>query len=331
MKNAKPTWMGKIPGRYRLCVCLLLIGFAQTSLGTEKPNIIVLLVDDMGYGDPGCYNPQSKIATPNIDRLAWEGLRFTDAHAPGPLCHPSRYGLMTGRYPFRTDISRWPKQPLIEEGQVTIASLLKTAGYRTAMVGKWHLGFREDGYDQPLRGGPVDCGFDSFFGLRASTDIPPYFYIRGNRVITPPTGHIAGNLSEGWSPIQGGFWREGGIAPGLDLKDVLPRLTDEACAVIDTQAGTKPDARQPLMLYLAYTAPHTPWLPAAEFAGKSGAGMYGDFVMMVDAQIGRVLVALEQAGITRIHSWFLLPTTAPSGIRPMWRGWGTMRLADCVA
>ncbi len=270
---------------------------ADPQVPPAKPNIVILLVDDMGYGDPGCYNPQSQIATPNIDRLAREGLRFTDAHAPGPLCHPSRYGLITGRYPFRTDISRWPKQPLIEKGQVTIASLLKTAGYHTAMVGKWHLGFHEEGYDQPLRGGPVDCGFDSFFGLRASTDIPPYFYIRGDRAVEPPTGHIAAHHSEVWSPIQGGFWREGEIAPGLELKEVLPRLTDEACTVINAQAGKNPDARPPLMLYLAYTAPHTPWLPAAEFAGKSGAGTYGDFVMMVDVQIGRVLAALEKAGM----------------------------------
>jgi arylsulfatase A len=264
-----------------------------------KPNIMIVLADDMGYGDPRCFNPRSKIATPNIDRLAREGMRFTDAHAPGPLCHPSRYGLMTGRYPFRTDISRWPTQPLIERGQVTIASLLKTAGYRTAMVGKWHLGFREDGYDRALPGGPVDCGFDSYFGLRASTDIPPYFYIRGDRAATPPAGHIAAHHSEGWSPIQGAFWREGGIASGLDLKDVLPRLTDEACAVLNAAAGASPGARQSLLLYLALTAPHTPWLPAAEFSGKSGAGMYGDFVMMVDAQIGRVLAALEKAGLAQ--------------------------------
>jgi arylsulfatase A-like enzyme len=114
---------------------------AQSPKLATKPNIIIILVDDMGYGDPGCYNPQSKIATPNIDRLASEGMRFTDAHAPGPLCHPSRYGLITGQHPFRTDTSKWPKQPLIKQDQTTIASLLKTAGYRTAMVGKWHLGF----------------------------------------------------------------------------------------------------------------------------------------------------------------------------------------------
>lgn len=278
-----------------------------------KPNILLILADDMGYGDPRCYNSQSKIATPSIDRLARDGMRFTDAHAPGPLCHPSRYGLMTGRYPFRTDITRWPKQPLIEAGQMTIASLLKSQGYRTAMVGKWHVGFREEGYDQPLRGGPADCGFDSFFGLRASTDIPPYFFIQGDRAEAPPTAHIAEHHSEGWSPTQGAFWREGGIAPGLDLKDVLPRLTEEACKVIDTHASSNGNTRRPLMLYLAFTAPHTPWLPAAEFAGKSGAGMYGDFVMMVDAQIGRVLAALEKADLTQDT---LVVFTSDNG--PMW-------------
>jgi len=280
---------------------------------SPKPNIIILLADDLGYGDPQCFNPQSKITTPNIDRLAREGMRFTDAHAPGPLCHPSRYGLMTGRYPFRTDVSRWPTQPLLEKGQVTIASLLRGQGYRTAMVGKWHLGFREEGYDQPLRGGPVDCGFDSFFGTRASTDIPPYFYIRGDRAVAPPTGQIAEHHSQVWLSDQGAFWRGGGIAPGLELKDVLPRLTGEACEVINTQAAKKADVRQPLLLYLAFTAPHTPWLPDAEFAGKSGAGMYGDFVMMVDAQIGRVLAALEKAGMTRDT---LLIFTSDNG--PVW-------------
>jgi arylsulfatase A len=313
MKINQSTWMEVVLKGFRLGFCLLLFCLAPVLPGAEKPNIVVLLVDDMGYGDPRCFNPQSKIATPNIDRLAREGMMFTDAHAPGPLCHPSRYGLMTGRYPFRTDITRWPKQPLIETGQMTIASLLQTQGYRTAMVGKWHLGFREKGYDQPLRGGPVDCGFDSFFGMRASTDIAPYFYIRGDRAVAPPTGHIAENHSEGWTPTQGAFWREGGIAPGLDLKDVLPTLTDEACAVINAQAGKHPEARPPLMLYLAYTAPHTPWLPTAEFAGKSGAGMYGDFVMMVDAQIGRVLAALERAGLMQDT---LLVFTSDNG--PVW-------------
>ncbi len=263
----------------------------------DHPNIVLILVDDLGYGDPGCYNSDSKIATPNIDSLAHDGMRFTDAHASGPLCHMSRYGLLTGRYPFRIDVSRWRKQPLIESGEVTIASLLKSAGYRTAMVGKWHLGFDESqGYEHPLPGGPVDCGFDSYFGIRASTDIPPYFYIRGDRAVEPPTDKIGARNSAGWSPIQGEFWRAGGIAPNLNLKDVLPRFTDEAIAVIDDHAAKTAD--QPLMLYLAYPAPHTPWLPSADFRGKSGASMYGDFVMMVDHMIGRVLRALDKAGMS---------------------------------
>ncbi len=269
--------------------------FWQTATAQERPppHVLIILADDMGYGDPGAYNPQSGIDTPNIDRLAREGMRFTDAHAAGALCHPSRYGLMTGAYPFRTDVSVWPTTPLIKEGQATVASLLSEKGYRTAMVGKWHLGFEERGYDEPLRGGPSDRGFDTFFGLRASTDIPPYFYLRGDRAVAPPSGHIDASSSPGWSRIQGAFWREGGIAPGLDLKDVLPRLTDEAVAVIREHAATS--AEQPLLLYLALTAPHTPWLPSAEFEGRSQAGMYGDFTMMVDAMIARVLQALDGA------------------------------------
>jgi arylsulfatase A-like enzyme len=257
-----------------------------TLLSGAGPNIVIILVDDMGYGDLGCYNQDSKISTPHIDRLAREGMRFRDAHAPGPLCHMSRYGLMTGRYPFRIDVGIWPRLPLIAEGQMTIASLLKARGYRTSMVGKWHLGFKENGYENPLPGGPIDCGFDTYFGIRASTDIPPYFYIRDDMAISPPTEFIEQRQSEGWTNIQGEFWREGGIAPGLELKDVLPRFTNEAIEVIDDHARIGGRNKEPLMLYLAYPAPHTPWLPSPEFVGKSGASMYGDFMMMVDSEIG---------------------------------------------
>ncbi len=275
----------------------VMIATFSNAVAAEHPNIVVILVDDMGYGDPGCFNPNSKIPTPHIDSLARDGMRFTDAHAPGPLCHMSRYGLLTGRYPFRTNVNLWRSQPLIEEGQMTIASFAKAHGYRTAMVGKWHVGFNEDGYDKPLPGGPVDRGFDSYFGIRASTDIPPYFYIRDNKAVAPPTDHIEANVSEGWSPIQGAFWRAGGIAPNLALADVLPRFTNEAVQVIEKHAASAAAKSDPLMLYLAYPAPHTPWLPDEEFAGKSGAGMYGDFLMMVDAQIGRVLATLRKAGM----------------------------------
>lgn len=282
-------------------VSLAVASYSSCELGsaaeTTPPNIVVVLVDDMGYGDPGCYNPNSKIATPHIDSLARDGMRFTDAHAPGPLCHLSRYGLMTGRYPFRATPERWNKEPSIKAGETTVASLLKAEGYRTAMVGKWHLGFEENGYDNPLPGGPVDCGFDSYFGIRASTDIPPYFYIRGDKAVQPPGNRIENNFSEGWSRIQGEFWRAGGIAPNLELKDVLPRFTNEAVTVIETHASENSRAPSPLMLYLAYPAPHTPWLPSPEFRGKSAAGMYGDFAMMVDHEIGRVLESLQKAGM----------------------------------
>jgi arylsulfatase A-like enzyme len=311
--NHQPTF-ARSPGAAAaraVAVVLALLGAtaAWPALAAAPPHVVVILVDDMGYGDPGSYNPASRIPTPHIDRLAAEGMRFTDAHAPGPLCHPSRYGLMTGRYPFRTDVSQWPTRPLIEDAQVTLPSMLRSAGYATAMVGKWHLGFTLDGYEEPLRGGPVDRGFDSFFGIRASTDIPPYFYIRGDRAVTPPTGRTEGSQSAGWSPIQGAFWRAGGIAPDLKLSDVLPRLTDEAIAVIEKRRG----AGKPLMLYLAYPAPHTPWLPSPAFAGKSGAGLYGDFLMMVDHEIGRVLAALASA---EMLDKTLLMFTSDNG--PVW-------------
>jgi arylsulfatase A len=300
------------------------------------PHIVIIFVDDMGYGDVGVYNEESKIPTPNIDGLAHEGIRFMDAHAPGAVCHPSRYGLLTGRYPFRTDTSVWPNEPVIEEGRMTIASLLKSQGYWTAMFGKWHLGFDESHttdpaisgesqagnntraayrqYDpkQPLKGGPHDHGFDSFFGIRASTDIPPYFYIRDDQIVSPPTDKVDDNFSGGiWTDIQGAFWREGGIAPGMELIDVLPRLTDESIKVIKEHRSEKQG--QPLFLYVSYPAPHTPWLPTEEFEGTSDAGMYGDFMAMVDAEIGKILSAIEQ---TNMSEETLVIFTSDNG--PVW-------------
>ena len=277
--------------RYLITILALLSASMDSAISGDKlPHILIILVDDMGYGDVGAYNPDSKIPTPHLDKLSQEGMRFTDAHAPGPLCHLSRYGLLTGQYPFRANTSAWRRQPSIKGGQLTIASLLKNKGYNTAMVGKWHLGFREEGYEKPLAGGPVDVGFNSFFGIRASTDIPPYYYIRGSKAVQPPTNTIGANGSEGWSRIQGAFWRAGGIAPDLKLAEVLPRFTREAISVIKNHKPSDPD---PLFLYLAYPAPHTPWLPSRKFKGRGGAGMYGEFCSMVDAEVGKVLQALE--------------------------------------
>ena len=269
---------------------LVTLNVAQTA---ERPNIVLIFADDMGFGDPQCFNSESKIPTPNIDRLAHEGMRFTDAHAPGSVCHPSRYGLLTGRYPFRTKLP-WRREPCIAHGRMTVASLLKANGYRTAMVGKWHLGFHVEDYSHPpnvIKGGPVDRGFDSYFGIPASTDIPPYYYIQDNRLVSAPSERIEDNRSEGWSPIQGAFWRAGGIAPGLKLIDVLPTFTDKAVQVL--QNHHQQSSQQPLFLYLAFPAPHTPWLPTEEFRGRSDAGLYGDFTVMVDHMIGRVLETLD--------------------------------------
>ncbi|MEM6980977.1 MAG: arylsulfatase [Planctomycetota bacterium] len=265
---------------------------AERSVPAERPHIVIVLVDDLGYGDLSSFNANSKIATPALDAFALQSMRLTDAHAPGPLCHMSRYGLMTGQYPFRIDVNRWKEHALIGAEQTTIASLCREAGYRTAMVGKWHLGFEENGYDQVLPGGPVDVGFDSFFGIRASTDIPPYFYIRGDRAVEPPTEQIDANASPNWSPIQGEFWRAGGIAPNLDLHDVLPTFADEATRIIDEHAGAQ--TAQPLMLYVALPAPHTPWLPSELYLNSSRVPLYGDFVAMVDGVVGQILDRLQQ-------------------------------------
>ncbi len=262
------------------------------------PNIVFILADDMGYGDAGCYNPKAQTATPHLDRLAAQGVRFTDAHASGPWCVPSRYGLLTGQYPIRTSLD-WQKRALIDSSQLTLASLLQRNGYRTACVGKWHLGF--DGVDnwstfdgdQRLSGGPVDRGFDSFFGMYASLDIPPYFYIEGDRPLTPPTDTVAAHQSDdATTPISGAFWRAGNIAPGFEFAEVLPTFAQRAVGFVNDQANTD----QPFFLYVALTAPHTPWVPTEDFAGESTVGAYGDFVMQVDDVLGQLLEVLEATG-----------------------------------
>lgn len=262
-----------------------------------NPNIVFILADDMGYGDVSAYNPDSKISTPNIDGLARQGVRFTDAHSAA-TCVASRYELLTGRYLWRRP---YAEEALIEVGRPTIASVLKKAGYATSLIGKWHLGFEGLGvhidptdYSKPLRGGPVDLGFDSYFGIPASLDVAPYFFIENDRVVQAATGTIIEHHSPGVRSIQGEFWRGGGIAPDFEHAEVLPRLADRALRYISDRANSK----EPFFLYLALTAPHAPWLPTDSFRGKSGAGAYGDFVLQVDDIVGRVLIELERAGKT---------------------------------
>lgn len=279
------------------------------------PNIVFILADDMGYGDPGCYNPDSKIPTPHIDKLAMEGIRFTDAHTPSSVCTPTRYGILTGRYCWRSPLKEgvlWGYDlPLIENARLTLPKILQHAGYRTACIGKWHLGLPwQLNQDKPqagnnnnaFRAGPDDVniykplrnhglksiGFDYFFGIPASLDMDPYVYIENDEPVTLPTDTVAA-CNRDAKNYSRGFWRGGPIAPDFKHQDVLPEITSRTINYIEKNRVNN----QPFFLYVALTAPHTPWLPAEEFRGKSQAGKYGDFVRMVDHAIGQISQSLR--------------------------------------
>jgi arylsulfatase A len=265
---------------------------------SKRPNIIFIMADDMGYGDLGCYNKNSKIPTPNMDKLAAEGMRFTDAHSPSAVCTPTRYGVLTGRYCWRSRLKRGVlngySPALIDTRRLTVASMLKQYGYSTACIGKWHLGLgseKKTDYDKPLVPGPNALGFDYFYGISASLDMPPYCYIENERPVIKPTSTIeAGKAGED------GWWRAGTISPGFKHVDVLPHLTEKAVKYIDDHANTSPD--RPFFMYFPLTAPHCPIAPADLVKGSSKAGGYGDFVVEVDWTVGQVVEALERNGLT---------------------------------
>ena len=257
-----------------------------------KPNIVLILVDDMGYGDPQCFNPKSRLKTPAIDRLASEGLMFQDAHAPHSTCIASRYGLLTGRYPMR---EKWR---LISPEKTTLPKLLGRNGYNTGMIGKWHVGFdnfkgKDGTAKQIMTGGPVDRGFDEFFGLWGSLDQPPYFYMKNRTPVEMPTEDGAGKNYWSEDRFYNGNWLPGKIAPHFEHVEVTPRLTAEAIKYIDKSA----DKEKPFFLYFALPSPHGPWVPTKEFKGSSPIGVYGDFAQQVDHSIGQVLEALDDHGI----------------------------------
>ena len=273
---------------------------SDVAAAAERPNIVVILADDLGYGDLGCYSDASKIPTPNLDRLASEGRRFTDAHSPSSVCTPTRYGILTGRYCWRSRLKGgvlYGESPnLIRPGRLTLASLLKQHRYATGCIGKWHLGFgsaKKTDYSRPLDPGPLQHGFDSFFGIPASLDLEPYLYVEDDRALHLPTEKIDG--SEMRRQGGDGFWRGGRIAPGFSHIDVLPTLAEKAAAFVDARARER---ETPFFLYLALSAPHTPWLPTPRFVGASEAGPYGDFTAQVDWTVGRVLAALDRNCLT---------------------------------
>lgn len=270
----------------------------------SNPNIVYILADDMGYGDLSCLNPDSKIRTAHLDRLAANGMAFTDAHASSAVCTPSRYSILTGRYNWRSRLKSsvlFGYDPhLIEPGRLTVASYLKNHGYHTAMIGKWHLGWdwattdgqpvAKDGanvdFTGPVTGGPDDCGFDYTYGHCGSLDMPPYVYVENGKVTALPD-RLTGNKEKFT------WWREGPTGADFDHEDVLPNFTRRGVNYIEEHAA----ADEPFFLYFPVPAPHTPILPTPEFRGKSGTNAYGDFCLMVDDVAGQLMEAVEHAGV----------------------------------
>jgi arylsulfatase A-like enzyme len=311
----------------KYCIILLVLFILGCRPGAEDqtphlPNIVYILADDLGYGDVGIYNPESKIATPNIDQLAREGMRFTDAHSPSSVCTPTRYGILTGRYCWRSRLPRGVLrgygQALIEPQETTVAEVLKKSGYTTGVVGKWHLGLdwkiKENyqdsisafgdapiladinsewiNFDVPPANGPRTHGFDYSYILPASLDMEPYCYLENDVMTKPLNQYTPGNdLNTGYT---GAFWRPGLMAEDFDFYEVLPTFIEKAVDFVRIHS----EDENPFFLYLPLAAPHTPWVPKEYFRDQSAAGQYGDFVQMVDATVGDLLNSLEEQGIS---------------------------------
>ena len=302
--------------------CLFwLVTVVSLAQATENPNIVLIYADDLGYGEVSCYNPErNKVPTPHIDKLAAQGMRFTDAHSSSAVCSPSRYTLLTGRYHWRSRLQQgivgmWEK-PLIAEDRLTLGGMLRAQGYQTAMTGKWHLGWDwnltrqqiglikptskkddavsqelialwNDRFSRDIGGGPIDRGFDRYFG----TDVPnwpPFCFIENRRTVGIPSEFLPAGLFLNQLASQ-----QGPALKDWKLETILPAITQHACDWI----GEFAQSGKPFFLYFPMTAPHTPIAPNSPWRGKSGLGTYADFVMETDAAVGRVLAAIAQAGI----------------------------------
>ncbi len=305
-------------------LCCVLVA---STTNAAKPNIIVIYTDDQGYGDASCLNPESKFKTPNLERLAAEGMTFTDAHCSDTVCTPSRYGLLTGRYAWRTTLKRGvygaEKDCLIADGRMTLASLLRDNGYATAMVGKWHLGMDFPGdrasrdWTKPVKDMPLDKGFEYFYGIPASLNYGVLAWFEGRHAKVPPTmytqkkpNEIAIDDYRIMPPYESkltdvGKTSELGVVRGkLEIaedfvdSECLTRFTDRA---IEWIKGKSSGARKgkPFFLYLPYTSPHKPVIPIDKFRGKSGAGAYGDFMIETDWHVGRILDTLDEENLAK--------------------------------
>lgn len=307
----------------------------------RKPNIVLMFADDLGYGDVSSFNPNSKIHTKNIDALAAAGMRFKDSHATSALCTPSRYGLLTGRYNWRSRLKsfvvRGDSETLIEKNRQTLAHMLKDNGYRTAAVGKWHLGMdwalkkendsdrfsldpeefqklddqfgRNGNFDQslqtakiegldidytkPIKYGPNDFGFDYFFGTSASLDQPPYVYIENNRFMAEPTILYGLPNVARHNDSQQEAWQMGPADPKFNVEQVPVDMQNKVLGLLDDMG----DREQPFFLYYPTHLVHGPLIPTEEFRGKSGLGLYGDFVLQLDAYVGQITAKLKEKGI----------------------------------
>ena len=322
----KPTTIG---------VLLILCGVAAAQ---NNPNIVVTLADDLGIDGAACFNPSLGLKTPAIDRLAKEGMSFTDAHSTSGVCSPTRYGLLTGRYNWRSRlkrgiVGRW-ERPLIASARVTLPEMLRAKGYDTACIGKWHLGWRwpkkgggvtsdpkEIDFTAAVKGGPNDHGFDHYFGDDVP-NWPPYAWRRDDRVLGEITTSMKKGAMVGVSP--------GPAVEGWDFRAVLHEYGDRVSRYVRRRA----DAERPFFLYFPMPSPHTPIAPHAEFRGRTGISEYADFLVQTDAVIGRLLDALDQAGLTKDTLLFFtcdngtspkcdFPELESSGVhlRKNWRGW----------
>ena len=298
-------------------LALLCLSFSLIATAADKPNFVFILCDDLGFGDVKANNENGKIATPHMDAIAARGMRFTDAHSSSAVCSPTRYGVMTGRYNWRSKLQNGVlgglSPRLIEPGRMTVASMLHDQGYKTDAVGKWHLGMdwvKHQGkdvselkietpeqvgsvdYSKPITNSPTSLGFDTYFGISASLDMVPYCFIENDHVTVQPTETM--KLAMNATAVgKQSFTREGPGAPGFTGENVLPTLTKRAIDVISKHAA----AKENFFLYLPLNSPHTPILPTDEWKGKSGISLYADFVMETDDAIGQVIKALDKGGI----------------------------------